>query len=70
MDITIYGTKSCGVCKMIKKRLEEAKINFFYIDDEETTMSYAQKVGITSVPLIEIDGEIYDTISAVKKLGL
>jgi len=70
MDITIYATKTCNVCKMFKSKLEAKNINFFYIDDEETTIAYGSKLGIMQVPIIEIDGEVYDVSGAAKKLGL
>lgn len=68
MNIIIYGTKTCNVCKMVKNRLEENKIDFSYIDDDEVTMTYAAKAGISTVPIIEIDGTIYSTQDALKKI--
>lgn len=70
MEITVYSTPTCGVCKMFKKKLTEKNIEFFAIDNEETTIAYGQQLGILAVPIIEIDGEIYDTASAAKKIGL
>ncbi len=65
MEITIYGTPTCGSCKSFKKKLEDSNIEFFYIDDERT-IDYAQMKGISSVPIIEIDGFVYNKEQAEK----
>lgn len=60
MDITIYGLPTCGVCKMIVKKLEEKNIPFYYIDNMEEVTNLAKKLNKTSVPIIELDGEFID----------
>lgn len=60
MDITIYGTPTCNVCKMLVKRLEEKNIPFFYVDKIEEVTNLAKKLNKTSVPIIELDGEFID----------
>lgn len=70
MEITIYGTPTCNQCKMLKRKLEEKNIEFFYIDDIETTTRVAEKTGIMSAPIVEIDGLCFDLKEAVRKIGL
>jgi len=66
MEITIYGLEHCSQCKMLKRKLEEKNIEFFYIEDEETIMKIAEKTGIMSVPIVEIDGKVYNKTNAEK----
>ena len=62
MKIKVYGTKACGKCKAVKKTLEKLNVIFEYIDDDETTLAYAQSKGIMNVPIIDIDGKTYSKI--------
>jgi len=66
MEITIYGLEHCSQCKMLKRKLEEKNIEFFYIEDEETIMKIAEKTGIMSAPIVEIDGKVYNKTNAEK----
>jgi glutaredoxin len=60
MEITIYSTPTCSQCKMLKRKLQEKDINFFDICDEEQTLKIAEKTGIMSAPIVEIDGICYN----------
>lgn len=66
MEITIYGLKHCSQCKMLKRKLEEKEIDFFYIEDEKTIMRVAEKTGIMTAPIVEIDGKTYNKEQAEK----
>lgn len=70
MAIIVYGTKTCSQCKMLKRKLEEKNIEFFYIEDEDTIMKLAGKTGIMTAPIVEIDGLCFDLKEAVRKIGL
>ena len=70
MEITVYGTPTCNQCKMLKRKLEEKNIEFFYIDDVEMTTRVAERTGIMSAPIVEIDGVSYNLQDAAKKIGL
>jgi glutaredoxin len=70
MEITVYGTPTCNQCKMLKRKLEEKNIEFFYLDDIETTMNVSEKTGILSAPIVEIDGLCYNLQDAAKKINL
>jgi len=69
-EITIYGTPTCGVCKMLCKKLDDKKIEHTYIQDMGFVMKLAEELGISSVPIIEVDGQIMDMMSFSKKFFL
>ena len=59
--VIVYGTVTCSYCVMLKKFLEEHKVEFEYVDvgvDQEKAKEMVEKSGQMSVPVIEIDGEI------------
>jgi len=70
MEITVYSTTSCNVCKMIKKKMIEKNIIFTEINDESKTIALGQSLGIMSVPIFEINGIIYNSTDGISKLGL
>ena len=70
MEVTIYATPTCSRCKMLKKKLEDMSVDFFYIEDEQHTTRVAQSAGIFTAPIVEIDGKCYDLKQAIKELGL
>lgn len=53
MEITLY-TSNCPKCKILKAKLDNKKINYNICDD---TKVMTEK-GITSLPALEIDGEM------------
>lgn len=53
MEITLY-TSNCPKCKILKAKLDDKKINYNICDD---TNVMTEK-GITSLPALEIDGEM------------
>lgn len=70
MEITVYSTATCSKCKVFKRKLDERGIDYFDIQDEEKVLNLAQNLNISTVPIIEIDGIIYNEKDALKKLGL
>lgn len=66
MEITIYGLEHCSQCKILKRKLEEKNIDFFYMEDGEATIKLAEKTGIMTAPIVEIDGKVYNKIDAEK----
>lgn len=70
MEVTVYSTPTCGMCKMFKNRLAEKNIPFVDVQDEEKVLNLAQNAGINTVPIIEIDGQLFKIQEASKKLGL
>ena len=58
-------TTHCPACKVLEKKLEDAGINYFSIENEEEIMSY----GVMSVPVIvEENGNLINFAEAVKIL--
>ena len=60
--ITIYTTQTCPKCKILKKKLEEKRIEYKEFNDEDEM----QRMGILSVPVMDVDGEQLDFPAAIK----
>ena len=60
--ITIYTTSTCPKCKILKKKLEEKGIEYKEFNDEDEM----QRMGILSVPVMDVDGEQLDFPAAIK----
>ena len=50
--ITIYTTQTCPKCKILKKKLQEKGIEYKEFNDEDEM----QRMGILSVPVMDVDG--------------
>lgn len=53
--IKLYGKPNCMQCKMTKKFLEKANVDFEYIDatKDKEALSYVKSLGYKSLPVIE-----------------
>lgn len=60
--ITIYTTSTCPKCKILKKKLQEKGIEYKEFNDEDEM----QRMGILSVPVMDVDGEQLDFPAAIK----
>lgn len=60
--ITIYTTQTCPKCKILKKKLQEKGIEYKEFNDEDEM----QRMGILSVPVMDVDGEQLDFPAAIK----
>ncbi len=60
--ITIYTTATCPKCKILKKKMDDKGIAY----EEFTDENEMQRMGILSVPVLEVDGEQMDFPQAVK----
>lgn len=60
--ITVYSLPSCGQCKVLKMKLESKGISFEEIQDIEVL----EEKGIMAVPVLDIDGEQYTGVAAMK----
>lgn len=59
--ILVYSTKTCPYCQMLKKFLNENKIEFQEIDvneDEEAANEMVEKSSQVGVPVTDINGKI------------
>ena len=59
--IKFYSTH-CPKCKVVEAKLSEKNIKYQEIDD----MEEMQKVGLKSVPALEVNGELLDFGKAVQ----
>lgn len=68
--IMLFGTKTCPNCKMAKKFLETAKINYDYVDAEvekEKTLKFGVKQAPTLVVIKDGQTEVIGNLSNIKK---
>lgn len=60
MKLILYST-NCPKCRVLKKKLSDKRLSFeenYFVDEME-------KLGITEVPVLSIDGELLDFKTAV-----
>lgn len=63
--ITIYTTQTCPKCKILKKKLADKGINY----EEFTNEDEMQRMGIMSVPVMDVDGKLLDFPEAIKYIN-
>lgn len=61
MNIVLYST-DCPVCVMLKEKLKQHNVEFTESKDTEIML---QK-GITAVPVLEVNGELYGARKALE----
>lgn len=52
MNITLYRTTTCPKCHILELKLRDKNVNF----TECTDVSEMQRLGITQVPVLSVDG--------------
>lgn len=57
--ITLYTTH-CPRCKVLATKL--AQKNIEYVENED--IDYMESIGIMSVPMLEVDGQLLDFVTA------
>ena len=62
--IKLYST-GCPRCKVLKEKLDEAKITYTLIDDVDEML----KLGLRSAPALEADGKLMDFVEAIRYAG-
>lgn len=65
MEIILYST-GCPKCKVLEKKMNNAGLEFKIETDNEKVKDACEKLGILSVPILEIDGRVYSFTDAVK----
>ena len=63
-SIKVYSLPSCGMCKMLKRELDNHSIVYTVCEDKDEMA----KMNITSVPVLSINGELFSFKDALKKL--
>ena len=49
--VVLYSTPTCGICKMVKTKLQQKNISYQEINDIEALTA----MNITNVPVLQID---------------
>jgi len=70
MEIKVYGSQSCGMCKMLLAKLNSKQIAYSYTMDELEVFNASKESGLLSLPIAKIDDKYYDLITTAKVLGL
>lgn len=65
MDKIILYTIGCQKCNVLEKKLNAKGIVYDTIDDAVEVEKKAVDCGITSAPILTVNGEDYDYITAV-----
>ena len=69
MKTILYST-NCPKCQVLEKKLTSSGVDFEVCNDTDLM----QKKGFQSMPMLEVDGEVMDFMSAVnwanKKMGI
>lgn len=60
MSITIYGREGCEYCKKSQSLLDKKSYIYEYLDvtKDKEALSFVKGIGMKTVPVIVIDGEI------------
>lgn len=64
MEVILYTTH-CPICKMLEKRLADKKVSY----TECTDVAKMKSLGIKQVPVLSLDGVLYNTQEAMKWLN-
>ena len=76
MKVIVYSTPTCPWCKVVKDFLKSHNVEFTDVDvseDMEKGKEMVKKSGQTSVPVIDIGGEIvvgFDQVKLKYTLGI
>ena len=63
--ITVYSTSTCPKCKILERKLTNKGIAYSECQDEKKMES----LGIMSVPVMDVDGELLDFPAAIKYIN-
>ena len=61
MELILYST-GCPKCRVLKKKLSDKG----FIFEENTSVDEMERLGITEVPVLSIDGELYEFGAAIQ----
>lgn len=64
MSVIMYTT-GCPKCKILKKKLDEKKVEY----EEETDVEKMKSIGIDRVPMLSVDGKLLSYLEAVKLIN-
>lgn len=55
MKVVLYGSETCGKCKILKKRLDEASVQY---DEQYDPDIVENAIGDNRIPVLCVDGEM------------
>lgn len=64
MSVIMYTT-GCPKCKILKKKMDEKKVEY----EEETDVEKMKSMGIDRVPMLSVDGKLLSYLEAVKLIN-
>lgn len=62
MDMTLYSKPGCPQCKVLKMKLEAAKVDYKHIEDIDAILA----LGVKAAPVLVADGELHCGPEAIK----
>ena len=68
MNIILYTTY-CPKCKVLESKLNSKGLKYTIVDNEEEVISFGEKCGIMSAPILDYNGDILDFTQAIKKIN-
>ena len=69
-QITVYSMENCRNCEMIKGKLSECNVSFTEVKDREELLRVSEITGLMTAPIVEINGDFFTGVEAIKHLGL
>lgn len=61
MELVLYST-GCPKCRVLKKKLSDKGLAF----EENSSVDEMEKLGITEVPVLSVDGELLEFSAAIQ----
>ena len=63
-SIKVYSLPSCGMCKLLKRELDNNSIVYTVCEDTKEM----RKMNISNVPVLSINGELFSFKDALRKI--
>lgn len=60
-DKIVLYTTSCSKCKILEKKLDDAKIKYIRVEDIDLMVAK----GMLSTPMLEVNGEMMNFMAAI-----
>lgn len=61
MNLILYST-GCPKCRVLKKKLSDKALEF----EENTSIETMEGLGITELPVLSVDGTLFDFSTAIQ----
>ena len=64
--MVILYTTGCPKCKVLEKKLDNAKVSYTKIDDMDEILKVANEAGFDTAPMLDINGTVVNFEKAVE----